>query len=729
MHSLFLVCTFLVQQLGSAIQVTVPARTYQPALRHVPIPPSPLVTELDNHYLMSNVTLESNFQTALVLIDVWDDHTLVNLYENQNLRVLPLLALARKQGWLIIHAPSEGQETPMISVLPGEILVTGEDQRPGSKSLCFPYLLTHNVTNVLFAGYDTNYCVLDKPCGTISISKAIHQQGVPTNVVLVRDATLVQSQWYENNYYSHKLSINMIEATPWVPANASASIRSVTLGDLVKAYNVPTDTLLYKNATTALKYPMVQANTNDSKPRADVPITAMQRGTAAVVVVSCSNDERDMYANDGYKARMMENRVLHLEPFLAAVRQNKHRVNLKIIHVPNGHTIQTPGNNACAPMKDEYVAASTVEFDQYVQQENITTLMYVGYAANRDMLFGVGGMQRYYTNNRYKHMTVPHYYWVEEATLGFETATSLAGGEWARKQALAYRQPLVTPKGNILAMADVLAIVGGNRNLGQLPATEIDALLDIYHVNGGEHWKYNKGTDAVGGGNPWNVANRTLVDPCGEGWFGIECKSGGGSGGSVAHVEKLFINTRHSGNPMMGQLSPLIGQLTQLEHFYSSNDQTPSSLIGGIPDTFGNLIHLKCMYFSHNNLTEPFPASLSNLTQLQVFLARSNHISGQLPNFELMPQLRNVWFDGNKQLTGSLVGLGQLKNLTFLKGDNNALTGEVPVSLCNIKCDLSQNDFKCPLVEKGCCQVTACGDAPGAPVNPPKTSMGECFPQ
>ena len=134
----------------------------------------------------------------------------------------------------------------------------------------------------------------------------------------------------------------------------------------------------------------------------------------------------------------------------------------------------------------------------------------------------------------------------------------------------------------------------------RLPPHEIEALRDIYRRNGGEHWQYHAGTDVVGGGARWNVtvspSTGSLPDPCGEGWFGVECQNG--------HVVKLFVNTRSSGNPMVGELSPLIGQLSELEHFYSSNDKTPSALVGGIPASFGNLTKLKCMYFSHNNLTE-----------------------------------------------------------------------------------------------------------------------------
>ena len=723
---------------------SVPVRQYNPAFRTTPIPPASLVTELDNKYIYSNVTLPSNHQTALILIDVWDDHSTINLYDNQNLRILPLLAYARQQNWFIVHAPSENKETSMISVLPGELLVTGVDARPGSKSLCFPHLVNHSVTHVLIAGYDTNYCVLDKPCGTISTSKAAAAAAATTanatniQVLLVRDATLPQSQWYDNDYYSYMTSINMIEAAAWLPTS-QRYIRSLTVTDLVLANpNILPNSSIYINATTKLKYPMEQA-TSSTKPFAPIPINLMNN-TTAFVVVSCSDDEYDVNKNDGYRARMLENKQLFLEPLIEAVRERR----VHIIHVPNGHSIQHSSNNICTPLLNEPIINTTLQFDTYIKTNSIHTLIYVGYAANRDMLHGIAGMQRYYSNSRYLYKKIPNYYWIQETTIGFETGKTLAGDEWAKKQALAYRQPLVTKTGNILSLNEVMSVLEKSVtpfaraatvttkrvNDTPLPLSELNALLAIYHTNGGQYWKYNKGTDAVGGGRPWNITSSMMTapmtstsnvpNPCMEGWFGIECKNG--------NVVKLFINTRYSGNPLINALAPEIGNLTQLEHFYSSNDKTPSSLTGGIPSSFGQLIHLKCMYFSHNNLTLPFPKSLENLSQLQVFLARSNSITGSLLNFSKFPLLRNVWFDGNK-LEGDLYELGKLKNLTFLKVDGNRLTGDVPMSLCNIKCDASKNAFNCPLPVKGCCGCVLCGDRSHVPIDPPRTSMGECVPQ
>jgi hypothetical protein len=118
---------------------------------------SKFYTELDNRH--ENVTLSIDpHATALVLIDVWDDSASAGLSDNENKRLLPLLAAARALGMLIIHAPSEAPEWPTIKVLPGEILVTGQDGHPGSASRCDAPILnsSRDVKHVLIAGYDTN---------------------------------------------------------------------------------------------------------------------------------------------------------------------------------------------------------------------------------------------------------------------------------------------------------------------------------------------------------------------------------------------------------------------------------------------------------------------------------------------------------------------------------------------------------------------------------------------
>ena len=106
---------------------------------------------------------------------VWNKPASSPLGESTSKRLLPLLAAARALGMLIVHAPSEAPESSLIKVLPGELLITGVDGKPGSPSRCDAPILnsSRGIRHVLMAGYDTNKCVIDKPCMS---------QGTPTLV-------------------------------------------------------------------------------------------------------------------------------------------------------------------------------------------------------------------------------------------------------------------------------------------------------------------------------------------------------------------------------------------------------------------------------------------------------------------------------------------------------------------------------------------------------------------
>lgn len=95
-------------------------------------------------------------------------------------RLLPLLQAARELGLFTIHAPSEGTLWPRVAPRPDEPVVHGEDGRPGSPSRCDSVIrnathirnATGAIIHVLVAGYDTNICVIDKPCGVVALSRS-----------------------------------------------------------------------------------------------------------------------------------------------------------------------------------------------------------------------------------------------------------------------------------------------------------------------------------------------------------------------------------------------------------------------------------------------------------------------------------------------------------------------------------------------------------------------------
>ena len=430
--------------------------------------PDTFDTEADNAYVNESIALVPA-QTALVLVDVWND---VNgtapdpvLAENELQRMVPLLAAARQLGMLIVHAPSESPEwsgtgeadavaapiapaavartdvPPAGGVRKGEVLVTGTNGSAGSPSRCDAAIAAsgRTITTVLMTGYDTNKCVVDKPCGLVSLSTQLPA----ARFIVLRDVTRGQFAWLGNAWYGQHAAVNMLELGWWRGAAAKKPIRSMLLADLL----IGTGLTAAAASLKPLQYPAPSAKQHFRPPAAVGG--AAGTGTSALVVMSCSSD----YKNNGFAARVAETRRLHLEPLLAKFRSAA-AAKVAVVHVPNGHAL----DGACTPAPGEYVANSTADFDAYLNASGITSLYYAGFAANTDMMFGVGGMQRYYSNSRYLKIKVPRYFWVEDCTIAQEHSQTLEGS-WAKKFALAYRQPQVTAAGNVATSASVLKML------------------------------------------------------------------------------------------------------------------------------------------------------------------------------------------------------------------------------------------------------------------------------
>jgi hypothetical protein len=898
--------------------------------------------------------------TALVMVDVWNstDPVLLDNYEH---RLLPLLAAARKLGFLVVHAPSEGPLLSNITVEAGELLVTGTDGEEGSPSRCDVAMknTTRNIKHILLTGYDTNMCMIDKPCGAFQLSTS---HVVPAEVILIRDVTRPQSRYYQNSYYSLLANTMTIETAPWLTpdpsvdhdCSAQRGIRSALLADLFSAFSLHTP-------LEPCQYP-VESAAHANPSHSQVPFsTAASAARTAFVLVSAADD----FANDGFQARVTENLELVTVPLLNTVRESA----LRVIHIPNGHHLSV------APVQGEVVVHSDTEMARAIELYSITSLVYCGYPANVDVMWGAGGIAKLYAARRYLNQSVPTAYWIEDCTVAFETAQTIEG-QWAKKESIAYRQgssplvgvldaaaitralceikagqapipstpffalegehhfstpadmvvdkdingdgcgnggmlnhPNVTielslgastldhtlisdrkalcfvksvgtpfavyqlkvsttlsaeegPHGNsgaqdqhdLMYQASIngvwhtltipsaldaanqstrLTIVhagqsvavykyqdtqhrGGNRsgNRGSadggssagttwkllssdshfgaldysaaeamavggrpnsihptkeswmgtvsdvtiragayypgppgpgpspptpsplLDPSEVAVLEEIYSRLGGNNWKYNAGTDVYNHTGKWMVG-----DPCADRWYGVKCQSEALSEESTsksspyasyapyAHVVALFPNPRSSGNPLVGQLPDSIANLTKLQHLYTSNDVSPSSLTGTMPASIGSLSHLKCMYFSHNQLTGTIPRTFEQLTNLEAFLMRKNKLRGELINFSPLKALLNVWFDG-QSLTGNLTSLGMLPNITLLHAENNLLSGSIPAHLCGVQCHANGNqDISCPLPTKGCCGVTKCSVLKPPTPAPPPSTMGECYPQ
>ena len=138
-------------------------------------PPQTCVSEipgncpLSDGYEYANISFTPE-STALVLVDVWNTTDPV-LLDSYSTRLLPLLAAARKAGLLIVHAPSQGPLLSSIHVLPGELLVVGEDGRANSSSRCVA------VSFFIHIIVKEAYVV---PCALVTIPRLLATTGVTT---------------------------------------------------------------------------------------------------------------------------------------------------------------------------------------------------------------------------------------------------------------------------------------------------------------------------------------------------------------------------------------------------------------------------------------------------------------------------------------------------------------------------------------------------------------------
>ena len=135
MRAVFIICSTC--NLSEIFAMSIVTRRYVQSGSTINVPKTcvseiPGNCPLSDGYVYGNISLTPE-STALVLVDVWNTTDPV-LLDSYSTRLLPLLAAARKAGLLIVHAPSEGPLLASIHVLPGELLVVGEDGRANSSS-------------------------------------------------------------------------------------------------------------------------------------------------------------------------------------------------------------------------------------------------------------------------------------------------------------------------------------------------------------------------------------------------------------------------------------------------------------------------------------------------------------------------------------------------------------------------------------------------------------------
>jgi nicotinamidase-related amidase len=172
------------------------------------IPPAEFSSEKDLKHVYHNKEIPLS-QLALILIDVWADHPIKGWKEraNTNIRtkLLPLVQAARAHGVLVVHCPNGEQIHDLVKPAAGEFVFNGPDQ--GDQ--LFKLLRPRKIKYLLYAGYASNMCILNRPTGIIQMSRRGFRS------VLVRDASLaVEGPEFLDKELTHQVAVYMVE-TNW----------------------------------------------------------------------------------------------------------------------------------------------------------------------------------------------------------------------------------------------------------------------------------------------------------------------------------------------------------------------------------------------------------------------------------------------------------------------------------------------------------------------------------
>ncbi|NNE71531.1 MAG: T9SS type A sorting domain-containing protein [Rhodothermales bacterium] len=146
-------------------------------------------------------------------------------------------------------------------------------------------------------------------------------------------------------------------------------------------------------------------------------------------------------------------------------------------------------------------------------------------------------------------------------------------------------------------------------------------------------------------------------------WFGVTVQN--------SRVTEINLN----GNNLVGTLPASLGDLTALEVLNLGTN----TISGGIPGTLGSIPTLRELHLYENDLTGAIPTALGNATALTTVRLYSNNLSGSIPStLGGLPALALLNLDNNA-LTGSIpASFSGASALAFLSLSENQLTGVIP---------------------------------------------------
>ncbi|KAI3809443.1 hypothetical protein L1987_25416 [Smallanthus sonchifolius] len=163
---------------------------------------------------------------------------------------------------------------------------------------------------------------------------------------------------------------------------------------------------------------------------------------------------------------------------------------------------------------------------------------------------------------------------------------------------------------------------------------------------------------------------------------------------AIGFLSKLRVVSLQD-NKLTGGIPPFLGNITSMEVFSISRNPLGES----IPDTIGHWKVLKEFHSDGCNLYGTIPHSLYNLSLLTRFSSYENQLIGSLPSAigAMLPHLVNLQLWGN-QLTGPFPSsITNCSRLTYLEMDQNKFSGKLKIDFAKLKdisyITLGHNDF------------------------------------
>ncbi|XP_030553792.1 LRR receptor-like serine/threonine-protein kinase FLS2 isoform X2 [Rhodamnia argentea] len=133
---------------------------------------------------------------------------------------------------------------------------------------------------------------------------------------------------------------------------------------------------------------------------------------------------------------------------------------------------------------------------------------------------------------------------------------------------------------------------------------------------------------------------------------------------------------------LAGTIPPSIGfRLPKLRKLYLYGNQ----ISGMLPESIGKLWQLEELLLYENKLSGSLPSSLGNLSNLNSMILYSNQLSGTVPNsFTNLTGLVHLDLHNNSFIGAIPEKIGQLHNMKELDLSNNFLGGRIPLSITNV---------------------------------------------